>query len=158
MHKGRPYPYHPSYWATEGWFYRGFMPWRMKLTVTSAMVNPWDCLPIGYTAISDPGVPSLDSKVIYYDWIEIGLFFPVNFRLTAKKETLAGSDICSWRGDMRFHDGQHVAGFESQVYPQRVVYLNFMRIVVPVPVTDFGSNICMMFEPASYEEGGSPWD
>lgn len=68
MHKGRIYPYSPQYYTTEGWFWPGFVPWKMELELIFVSLPPSPQFSPGFMGTSDAGVVSADRQSITYHW------------------------------------------------------------------------------------------
>ena len=66
MHKGRLFPYHPTYWATNAWFWPGYVPWKIAIVISSGQPSPWDIVPAA-TYITEPGITSspIPNGIIY---------------------------------------------------------------------------------------------
>jgi hypothetical protein len=157
MHRGRTYPYAVDYWVTEGWFWPGFLPWRMHLYVEFPVTDPWDIAAPGTELISDPIEYSLDRKTATYVWNLGGS--PVN-KLTAELAlVMAGpGGLVVWEFQLTSGITLVATGMELQPYPQRQVYsTNGVQLF---PICFSGGSRCRMwltFRPATYAEGGSPW-
>lgn len=157
MHSGRPYPYHPSYWATEAWFYRGFVPFKLHAETTGACAPPFSIVPYPWNALSDPGTVSPDCKVITY---EIAIFPPDAYpALIVSMDLLVidGDRKARWRATLRDGGGAWGTAFALQTYPQRLVLVDGFDYVVPAPPYTGAQGPPIKLRPATYAEGGSPW-
>lgn len=157
MHAGRPYPYHPEYWATEAWFYRGFVPFKLKGTLTATANPPWNIMPPGWTGVSDPGVTSMGGKEITY---EFAVFPPGAFPqllVTMDKHILGSDSKARWRCTLSGSGGPWATAVLLQPFPQRVVLANGFDYSLPAPPYTSAVGPPLRFEPADYDEGGSPW-
>lgn len=157
MHSGRDYPYHPDYWATEAWFWRGFVPFKLHAELTAPAGPPFTIIPFPWSELSDPGEVSLDAKEITY---EIAIFPPAAYpslTVTLDRLDLGGEYKARWRATLRDGAGAWGTAFLLQPYPQRVVLANGFDYVVPSPPYTGAQGPPLKLRPATYEEGGSPW-
>ena len=155
MHKGRAYPYHPSYWATECFFYPGFLPWKLTLDVTATGTPPWNIYPALYQEISNPGTISPGGQRMVYEFVAHAAFYG----LIVTIETFFVSGVKNARWKMQLVSG--VAGWAMainfQPSPIRQVFNNTWPIFagsIPYPVVGAPP---YLLRPATYIEGGSPW-
>lgn len=66
MHKGVAYPYLDDRWAVSAWFFRGFVPRKMRLTFFPVQPSYWSPLD-GYVGVSDVGVVLADREQVEWD-------------------------------------------------------------------------------------------
>lgn len=157
MHKGNPYPYHPTYWATRAWFYRGFVPWKLKGTMTDEGCPPWNIIPEGWTGISDPGVIELNGEAVTYEFaIDPPNAYP-NLYVTLDFSIVGNERKARWRCTVGSGGVGWATGFLFQEFPQRVVYANGFEYSLPAPPYTCDDGPPLRFEPATYADGGSPW-
>jgi len=156
-HRGRTYPYHPSSWATEAWFWPGLMPWKLygqNLAVELPPWSPW-ILP-GWTGVSSVGIPTADAKIITYD-------FPVTAPLTGgitvtcKRAIGAEGPVARWT--ISIDDSGHLFGRATldQTFPQTIVFCPGFVDFDGFMGYGGGLGPFIEFRPATYAEGGSPW-
>ncbi len=157
MHAGRQYPYHPDYWSTEAWFWRGHVPFKLHAETTDVTVPPFSIIPFPWSALSDPGQPSDDRKSITY---EIAVFPPAAYPALIVTMDLLKSEPewqARWRATLRDGGGAWGTAFLLQPYPQRVVLAERFDYVVPSPPYTGSQGPPIKLRPATYAEGGSPW-
>lgn len=156
-HKGRTYPYAVHYWATEGWFWPGFVPWRMHLLFASAPGLPWSLLSPGTELISDPVIyQNRDRRARYTFTIVSGLVYVLTVDLQVVSKGING--LVSWFLTMKQASVVQGTAMELQPYPQRVVFSDATIQTYPGCVS--GGGVCptgYVFRPATYAEGGSPY-
>lgn len=157
MHAGRHYPYHPSYWATEAWYWPGFVPFKLRGELNCAPFGFWTQIPLNWTGVSDPGVTSADCKTITYEFaIDPPGAYP-QLLVTLEKVILAGQFKARWKVDLNDALGTLDTCWAWQSYPQLAVYVNGLTDAEPPLPPSAGNTICLEFRPATYAEGGSPW-
>lgn len=156
-HKGRPYPFHPSYWSTEAWFYPGFVPWKMIAEQVGGLRPFFGCSFGSPDPISEPGVPSYDSTSIEYDFEPVNDCLVIFFQLTLLKVGSGTSSKAAWVLVSIYWDHTSEYQIMEQDYPQRVVLSPAFLLSIPNP--DVGPTIFqyVQFSPADYEKGGSPY-
>lgn len=155
MHVGRPYPYHPNYWATEAWFWPGFVPWKMRLQVFDNSDPPWGIYPSGYGEVSVPGMCSSNNKVITYEFQKQSPAY--GLILTLQRDIFEGRYVARWQLDLVSSVVTWGRAVELQTYPQRVVFNRTWQYVygsIPYPVPRAPR---YQFDPAAYHVGGSPY-
>jgi hypothetical protein len=158
VHRGNPYPRHPTYWATEAWFWPGFMPWKMYASADGLLAPPWNIMPPDWGGLSDAGVPSIDAKEILYTWTVTDVPWPFVLKVRCDKAIVLGGSKARW--EMMIGDGTVVwsTAFLLQDFPQRHVYARFWEFCVPAPPYTSAAGPPIEVRPATYAEGGSPWD
>lgn len=159
MHRGRPYPRHPTYWATEAWFWPGFVPWKLVMYAGSFVDAPWDLIPPFWTGISDPGYHDSKPLVIAYDFFVAAGTPPVRFRVLLDRIGTPGNFQARWRGELCHIIGFPLStAFAVQPYPQTVVELVSFDYSEPEPPYTYTDGPLISLAPANYAEGGSPYD
>lgn len=157
MHKGRPYPYHPHYDVTDGWFWPGFLPWKLGLDVYNNGLPPWNIYPSGYGEVSQPGVPFTNNKGVIYDFTH----FNPSFGLRVELDTFlsAGKKFCRYR--LRLLGAGGLVEFAQAIHappvPQRVVFATNYEFVFPDPPYTANQSPPYQLTPSRYDQGGSPW-
>jgi hypothetical protein len=155
MHKGRAYPYHPTFWATEAWFWPGFVPWKMTLSVFNNSDPPWGILTAGYGEVSQPGIPSPIPKTIEYHFTAHAPAYGLILKLN--RFTLSGVDYARWFLQIVSGVGVWSTAVHLQDYPQRIIFNRSWPIVIgSIPYPVMGPPR-YQFTPSLYTEGGSPW-
>lgn len=157
MHVGRPYPYNLIYYATEAWFWPGFVPHKLWGELTASPLPPFNVMPFPWTGISDPGVVSADEKLVTY---EFAVFPPAAYPalfVSLDRITLLGEYKARWRATLADGSGAWGTAFLIQDYPQRVVYANGFDYTVPAPPYTGAQGPPFRFRPALYSEGGTPY-
>jgi len=156
-HKGRPYPYHPMYWATEAWFYPGFVPWKMMATQVGGARPYFGCVFGSPDPMSDPAfVPDNGFFALYeFNPITDCLIQYMNVYLYKTGSGLASK--AEWFFNVIYWDGSPDSQVMDQDYPQRLVLSPIFTMTIPNP--DPGPAIIqyVQFYPANYEQGGSPY-
>lgn len=70
MHKGRVYPYLHDLWAVSAFFWRGYVPYKMRAQFFFQGGSYWSPLE-GFDDVSDEGVVSVDREFVRYDWTSL---------------------------------------------------------------------------------------
>jgi hypothetical protein len=156
-HDGRHYPYLPFYWATEAWFWPGFVPWRMIVEQLDTTPPFWGCSLVSSIPPSLPGATNPDCTEVSYQFESDGFCLVSGFNLTMRRTGVPGAFKAVWNVQSFYWDGSSETQDLEQSYPQRVV--ESPAFVIHVPSLDPGPAIRMRghFLPANYEEGGSPY-
>lgn len=157
-HKGRPYPYHPDYWSTEAWFWPGYVPWKLKGLRVDAKDDPWDFCIFPNPQISEAGIPSTDRKVMSYTF-NIGTGCLVTM-IVVEMDLQGGhpGGLARWTVTAIYWDATSDTEVKTQEFPQRVVDSPVFEFEVPDPGCEPFDLVFVKFQPASYEEGGTPWE
>lgn len=157
MHKGRTYPYHPHQYATEGWFWPGLCPWKIKVALVGSTDPPWNVAAHGWSTISEPGVVSADGTRIEWTILDYGGAGLYKLNIDAICDKSAIPFECLFTGVL--FQGLVFYGFaiSHRTYPQRTFgQSGFDHYRVPGNPFEFpGPPI--LIAPATYAEGGSPW-
>lgn len=156
-HIGRPYPYHPEYWATEAWFYRGFVPWKLTAEPEFPIPPFFGCVVGAFIPPSGPGETTGDAKKIKYTFVADGECLVTQMEVTLEAISPGVGGSARWNLKSYYWDGSFETQFLDQPYPQRVVLSPWFTMTVPNP--DVGPSLLMLvrFHPATYDEGGSPF-
>lgn len=159
MHRGRPYPRHPTYWATEAWFWPGFVPWKLRLDTTVLYTEPWNQIPLDFGGISFPGYHDSKPLVMAYDFLILAGSPPLTLRVFLDR---VGA-FPNWKARWRCEIGRNWLTVEStayliQPYPQLEVKADNFQYCVPVPPYTDTAGVTLHFRPATYAQGGSPYD
>lgn len=157
MHAGKLYPYHPNYWATEAWFWRGEVPFKMHGRCFAEPTAGWTLVPLGWEGVSDPGVPSSDSKYIEYEFaIDPPGAFP-SLLVRLEKSSLNGEAKAMWRVQLVGSGGVIDTAWRFQAFPQYEVFCSGLTTWTPPAPPSAGQAVPLEFRPATYAEGGTPW-
>lgn len=156
-HIGRRYPFHPTYWATEAWFWPGRLPWKYHGEKNLDDEPPWDAIPAGWTGISDVGVPSTDAKIIVYTFNFVVPDGDCTVKLTLKKlvdppDTFAYCLLQCFLGGSEF-----IFSESKDSYEQRTANLGTFGDGTTVPGGLPVDPPSFFFRPATYDEGGTPF-
>lgn len=157
MHKGRRYPFHPTFWVLWNYFWPGFMPWKMNWSaggLFDAFITFTGNPP--YPVISDPG-EIIDPGHIRYTW-------PVTWPALCDSFAL---DIYS---ELRFVDQRWVTWHAQCFLSSVLVQEGFLSVNEPQyspqiegewqqALSDHFEPVTgdLVFFPATYKQGGSPW-
>lgn len=158
MHRGRSYPFYPDYWATEAWFWPGFVPWKIRASLPIAASPPWDPLGYPFDAVSDAGVVVSDRTQISYHWSLIPPATATDLEVSLEMITVSDVQYARWKAKLLSGMIEVADAWLYQDFPQRVVSTggNLWNLVnSPVLIPPFLNLVCL---PATYAEGGSPWD
>lgn len=158
MHKGRPYPFHQRYYATEAWFWPGYPPWKMHLTAGQFLPPPWNVLIPGEAMISTPGICSDNSKEITFTWSWIIGELTRQIVATMDCHQIEKTLYARWRMSIGDGEAWWSTALKLQSYPQRVVAVSEWDHCVPAPPYTSAAGPAITLRPATYAEGGSPWD
>lgn len=156
-HDGRHYPFCVEYWATEGWFWPGFVPYKLVGLALPPLNPPWNVLLIGWTGVSDPVQVSTDVKTVSYTFHPTGSMGGLVLVVSLDKIGVLESRQCRWRATIGDGVSWWATAYLMQDYPQYAVAANGFDYSLPSPpyTSDDGPNL--QFRPATYAEGGSPY-
>lgn len=157
MHKGNPYPFHPTYWATECQFYPGLVPWRLFLV---GLVGGNATFAPVYSRVGLPsqiGLAPGDATQISWNYSFLNSGHGYTFTLSLELVEDAGVKYAQWAGRQR-KDGVDVNKYRLRLpFPQRVLDTG-ASVWTNTFTTDTGLNdITCRVRGATYGEGGSPW-
>lgn len=157
MHKGRTYPFHPTFWSTEGWFWPGFVPWKLLGCATPPFNGAWNNIPIGWTGLSFEGQPSDDRTSILYQFI-VKPGVPV-YRLWVimELEDVGHVKRCKWTVLLRRATLNIQSAECRQEFPQRQVLTSLADEWCSVEGYPSDPPPLFTFQPANYGQGGDPW-
>lgn len=158
MHRGMAYPYHPSYWSTTAWFWPGFVPWKMRMYIQGPQEAPWDAVLFNTWCVSEPGAPSADFSNIAYQFVYPPPVAPIYFALILDQVEGTGVKKARWRMSIGQQGNWWSQAFAFQTFPQREVKLEGFEYSVPVPPFTSVAGPSILLRPATYAEGGSPWN
>lgn len=159
MHRGRPYPRHPTYWATEAWFWPGFVPWKMKIAVGTLTVEPWNQIPPNFAAVSFPGFCQDPPTIISYEITVVGGSPPLTLRVYLERHGTFPDYKARWRVELAQNWIFVMStAYALQEYPQRVISVDQFDYCAPVDPYEYTGPVAMSFRPATYADGGSPYD
>jgi|WetSurMetagenome_2_1015567.scaffolds.fasta_scaffold166890_2 hypothetical protein len=157
MHAGRNYPFAPIFWATESWFWPGFVPWKMHLLTRATTWFPYSLVPAGSEFVSGPMHCDDPPIEAYYDF-DLNPVADVQIYIGLKKSIVLGARKAYWELAFCVSGIQLTFGELYQRYPQRVVYADDILQTDPAgPSGGPAGIIPVTFRPATYAEGGSPW-
>lgn len=161
MHKGpktptgRNYPYHPTYFATEAWFWPRYLPWKMTYEVVGFLPYPWN-FPGSLDRVSAAGVPYDDNRGMRYNWTDVP-YPTLNLQLKMWSEKVAGVARGFWELSIAvdLHGWARACQEELSPVPRNFNHSwNICPLIVPYMPVDVPD---VQTRPASYAEGGSPW-
>jgi hypothetical protein len=159
MHRGRPYPFHPTYWATEAWFWRGHCPWKMTVHFNGFTDEPWSFIPPGFDGLSDAGRHPLNPTEISYDFLVVDGTPPLTLTVTLDRIGSHPNYRARWRAFLRAdYAWDYSVAFGVQQYPQRIISIDQFDYSVPVLPYTSTAGPPLILRPADYATGGSPWD
>lgn len=157
MHRGRTYPYHPNYWATECIFWPGFVPWKMVSSVTRVNTAPWDKIVVGSVGVSDVGICVPDSTQISWHWSLVPPNLATDLVLSVEMISFLGVNYCRWKLKLSLGIVEVADAWWYQPYP------SFTSGFISGSCTDVnnpdgsGNAVWIQCSCATYAEGGSPW-
>jgi hypothetical protein len=157
MHKGKFYPYNPIFWATESWFYPGWLPWKCSAVNLGLWAPPWDQIGLGVLGISDPAVTVPDASQISYHWTLTGSSSATDLEVSMEQIRVSGVDYARYKAVATGGPGGTASAWLYTAKPRRIVTTlgepwNIVNAVDPQP-----GQIQLWIQPATYAEGGSPW-
>jgi hypothetical protein len=158
MHIGRAYPWIPAYYATECQFWPGYVPWKFWGTAPVLNPHPWDGIPTNWAQLSGQGDTVVDCTQAFWD-LPIPTPSPLsNLALSIEMEVIGGKRYAVWKAIVY----TFITPIASAWY-----FLSYPQYSCAVPVAQWWSvhdplvsptGPWLGFRPATYEEGGSPWD
>lgn len=159
MHRGRPYPRHPTYWATEAWFWPGFVPWKMRLDAASNLGDPWDQIPAGFGGVSTAGHHDPKPLVIVYDLLVLPGSPSLTLRVLLDRIGSSPDYQARWRCEIAYDWVTVIStAYLVQSYPQTAVAADVFTHCAPGAPYSYTGPVTLHLRPATYAEGGSPWD
>jgi len=157
MHRGRTYPFAPKYWATEAWFWPGFVPWKMHAFYNGFDGPPWDFIPIGWQQNSEEVFFTPDMKEAVYVWFFAGLPPLYGMAVTLVRDDSFGFAQARFAVTLTDTAGLISEAYDYQAFPQRTVQCGGFSSSTPYPPYTYDGTVSMVFRPSTYAEGGSPW-
>lgn len=158
MHRGKDYPYAPEYWATEGFFWPGFVPWKMRSFLSVSQASPWDALLVPFNQISAVVEYVPDRTQCAYVWTLDTPSVPDHLRLSLEQLDLSGTLYNVWKAQL-ITAGMPIAdAWLFQENPQYVCAGAGTRWWDVFDPSTSPAGPDLNFLPATYAEGGSPWD
>lgn len=157
MHKGKTYCYNPEYWATVGWFWPGYVPWKMAADSLGNSPVPWALADASMTAISSPCINLVDETEAVY-WFTLATFAGI-LDMKARLDTMIvdGVQVCRWRLSLGVGSVVWSTALAIQAFPQKVVLCDTWDSVLPQPRTPPHAVPLIRLRPATWEESGSPY-
>lgn len=158
MHKGRTYPFAPHFWKGSGWFWPGYLPWKLKIFQPFTLAPPpWDQMPNPFEVISS-GEASSDGQQFGLWYAHLGNLTAISDLIITAERILDPPDIfCRWKVEGTGDVGVVATAYALQAYPQYRVFVNEWSYSLPGPPDFSGVPPVFLIEPATYGEGGSPW-
>lgn len=158
MHKGNPYPYHPSYWATECQFWPGYVPW--KLFLDGFLSSDPTMTPVG-TLIgeaSEAGVTVTDYTQISWRWPIVSNPDADELIVSLEMEEISGSKYAVWIAQLRLLSVPVGTAYLFLPFPRYSESTGGAAIwgTTHDPVA-FPPHSQINLRGATYAEGGSPW-
>lgn len=157
-HLGRISPFHPTYWATLGWFWPGFVPWKLFVSLGFNLNPPWNRLPDFEEFVTDEGFH--DDLPLSMNWVG----YP-DFRSEGAGAALIVFDTesapphnCRVFFELYDDTGTLVADATSILSrPQRTSTVNTWTVAHEYPSGAECILPDMLIRGATYDEGGSPF-
>lgn len=158
MHRGNPYPRHPTYWGTEAWFWPGFPPWKMRLDVTINPGEPWDEIPANFGGVSFPGYHDPKPLIMAYDFLIVAGSPPLTLRVLMERIGNRPNYRAQWRCELGYNWTSIAStAYLVQSYPQSAVDALLFTYCEPVAPYTYTGPVSLAIRPATYAEGGSPY-
>jgi len=157
MHKGKHYCYHPEYWATVGWFWPGYCPWKLAVESNGTNPAPFDAAYLPGPVVSDVGEVDVSETEITYHFDVSSPTFHCELVVTMDTIEVAGVKKCRWR--MTIGDGVNwwATAYALQEFPQYVVGIDQWDWSVPQPPYLPNPIPAIALRPATWQESGSPY-
>lgn len=139
------YPWLPNYWATECQFFPGYLPWKLRV-----YTGVW-------YGVSEAGTWSDDSKIVTYLFTGVGPTSDTFIRVTIQMEIHYDLAWSSWHFEFGYMSPTPSEFWWLCQVPNRLTKSQQDQYFstddphgTPFPVS-------IIFEPATYEEGGAPY-
>lgn len=158
MHRGKIYPYHPAFWTAPAWFWPGFVPWKLRATVGDTLPPPWNVLFDGLVSVSEPGEPSADYGSVEYLIPCPPLANLYQLVVTLDLHGTGANRSARWRMTIGQNGIGWATAFALQPYPQYLCKCESWDYTIPAPPYTSASGPDIVLLPATYAQGGSPWD
>lgn len=157
MHVHKPYPFHPTYWATECWFWPGFLPWKIKAQLAAGQPDDWSGMNTPYSGISEPGTHVSDAtQMIYRFGPPIGIGAD-EMLISLEQIFKDGIDRCRWKAVLRFTGVIVASAWLYQDKPQRVVSTGVQNFNLADQVSPTFETLALRVQVATFADGGSPY-
>jgi len=156
VHKGRSYPFLWWYWATEAWFWPGFVPWKFRAAWSSFLLPPFDALGNSFVGTSGGGTVVSDRTQAAWAWTVSVSPNVYTLRLSMEQIEVSGVKYARSKLDFALASGGPLLGeaWLYQDFPQYAIDLNNKRwglvnlVVPPAPY------LSLDLRPANYSEAG----
>lgn len=156
MHKGRPYPYAPTYWATECFFWPGYLPWKMVASIVSTG-GPWAPLGNHMDVLSSAQASDAsDNTQVQYGWPPGVLGTGKRLIISVEQIEVSGRNYARWLATYRNPTIVVASASCWQIAPLYAVSVPLQPWVIGLPMTG-PAGVSITLRPATYAEGGSPW-
>jgi hypothetical protein len=157
-HVGRPYPFHPIYWATEAWFYPGFVPWKLGGDMGFTLIPPWNLVPDGWIGVSKAGEPSADRKTMTYLFDVVPDDDSLQIKVAMQWQDHPMKFYARWDVWLLLRGAWLIHQWENQQFPQRQVEVSEWVAAEKHPPLGPGFPGPLAFWAADYAEGGTPFE
>lgn len=156
MHKGQVYAFAPAYWATECFFWPGFVPWKAYVDLPADQGGGWDNLFLPINAVSGPirGVP--DWTQVYWDWNVDAPSSATRFTLSVERLKIAGKYYAAWKANLYNHLLLVAEAWfyqESPLYTFLIGQDQWWSVPNPSAPQD---GIFISVRPSTWQESGQP--
>jgi len=158
MHVGRLYPYLPKYWATECWFWPGFVPWKFYgLLIGGTPAPPWDVMSGIWGAFSDAGGTVLDCTQAYWNFLVQADEGVYTLKLSMEEIVREGVPLCRTKLQLKNGAVELANAWLYQPYPQFQIDLENKNFSMSDTVVAVPPYLTINFRPAVFSEVGSPF-
>lgn len=157
MHKGRLYPYQPTFWVGGVYFWPGFLPWKFALNFGVFDLGvPTDLGPAPYPVISQAGTIVSPQEAQWqwpapwasnYDLLQLNI---ANVNRIGYLGALWSAT--AWLAGIQINQAYRT--IRSPSYDPYEIGTFWYLTPDQFPVTQNGY---FEFQPATYQQGGSPW-
>lgn len=158
MHKGNPYPYHPTYWATECQFWPGYVPWKLFLNgfvTTDPALTPIHTV---NGTVSESGSAPGDATQIFWRWAIDPASGVDELIVSLEQELISSVNYAAWVATVKSSGimvGQSHLFLPSPRYSEQTGGASIWGSTHdPTPVAPLSQ---INLRGATYAEGGSPW-
>lgn len=157
MHVHRPYPFHPTYWATECFFWPGFVPWKMFGELQGPPPPEFPCVDFPWQGVSDPGEVVPDATQIIYRFPISGSGCADELKLSLEQISKDGKLWARWKIITNLAGILTASAWLYQPNPQRNVATGAQFFNVLDQVDPTSHLVPMAFHPSTFADGGSPF-
>ena len=157
MHKGRTYPFHPTFWATQCFFWPGYVPWKMTLRHNESTIYPWSLMGPSLMQVSLEGQTVPDATAIFWEWPLTSPAAADDFRVSVEMVAFDTRFYATWKAVLRQSGITKGTAWFFQPFPCyscAVPGSPWWDIYDPLS-TPHGPNL--QLDPSTYAEGGTPW-